>query len=82
MLGGDTPLGPPIVAGLEKEGYIVITSVASTNAVTSLESIGNGYVRALVLDPAEVSIGRPYRRTYLYLQPIRPSIAFHCSHVP
>ena len=55
VLGGDTPLGPPLIAGLEKEGYIVITSVASTNAVSSLESTGNGYVRALVLDPAEVS---------------------------
>lgn len=54
MLGGDTPLGPPLVAGLEQEGYIVIASVSTPDAVAELEAISSGYVKALVLNPQEV----------------------------
>ncbi|THU84909.1 hypothetical protein K435DRAFT_783587 [Dendrothele bispora CBS 962.96] len=53
VLGGDTPLGLPTVLDLEKKGYIVIASVATPEAVESLERKCHGYVRALVLNPAE-----------------------------
>ena len=54
VLGADSPLGPALISGLEKEGYIVIASVSTPDAVDDIESIGRGYVRALVLDPTEV----------------------------
>ncbi|THH27049.1 hypothetical protein EUX98_g7133 [Antrodiella citrinella] len=53
VLGGDLPLGLPLILDLEKQGYIVITSVSSSEAADELESQCHGYVRALVLDPAE-----------------------------
>lgn len=53
VLGGDSPLGLPLILDLEKKGYIVITSVATPEAVDEIESKCHGYVRALVLDPAE-----------------------------
>ena len=54
VLGGDSPLGAPLIAGLEKEGYIVITSVSDPDAVAEIEANGNGFVRALVFEPNEV----------------------------
>lgn len=54
VLGGDHPLGLPLIIELEQKGYIVITSVSTPEAVSSIESKGHGYVRALVLDPNEV----------------------------
>lgn len=56
VLGGDSPLGLPLIAELERKGYIVITSVSSPEAVDEIEARCNGYVRALVLDPSEVSV--------------------------
>ncbi|KAK1218851.1 hypothetical protein PQX77_018467 [Marasmius sp. AFHP31] len=53
VLGGDTPLGHPLVLDLEKKGYIVIASVTGPDAAEALERKSHGYVRALVLDPAE-----------------------------
>ncbi|KAG1877713.1 hypothetical protein DFJ58DRAFT_720496 [Suillus subalutaceus] len=53
VLGGDHPLGLPLIIELEQKGYIVITSVSTPEAVNSIESKGHGYVRALVLDPNE-----------------------------
>lgn len=53
VLGGDHPLGLPLIIELEQKGYIVITSVSTAEAVNSIESKGHGYVRALVLDPNE-----------------------------
>ncbi|KAI0672714.1 hypothetical protein C8Q78DRAFT_990143 [Trametes maxima] len=53
VLGGDFPLGLPLIQDLEKKGYIVITSVSTPEAVDEIESKCNGYVRALVLDPTE-----------------------------
>ncbi|KAK7467386.1 hypothetical protein VKT23_004442 [Stygiomarasmius scandens] len=53
VLGGDTPLGLPTILDLEKKGYIVITSVSTPEAVEPLERKCHGYVRALVLNPAE-----------------------------
>ena len=50
------PLGAPLISGLVKEGYIVITSVSNPDSVAEVEAAGNGYVRALVFDPAEVSL--------------------------
>lgn len=54
VLGGDNPLALPLILDLENKGYIVIASVSTSEAVESLESKCNGYVRALVLDPEEV----------------------------
>lgn len=54
VLGGDHPLAMPLIADLEKKGYIVITSVSTLQAVETIESECHGYVRALVLDPNEV----------------------------
>ncbi|KAF9227801.1 hypothetical protein BS17DRAFT_693724 [Gyrodon lividus] len=53
VLGGDHPLGLPLIMELEKQGYIVITSVSSPEAVSGIENKGHGYVRALILDPNE-----------------------------
>ncbi|KAG6334766.1 hypothetical protein ID866_4318 [Astraeus odoratus] len=53
VLGGDHPLGLPLILELEKKGYIVITSVSSAETIAAIESMGHGYVRALVLDPNE-----------------------------
>lgn len=55
ILGGDTPLGRPLIFDLEKKGYIVIASVSTPEAADALEHQCNGYVRALVLDPNEVT---------------------------
>lgn len=55
VLGGDTPLALPLIQDLEKNGFIVVTSVATPEAADELESRCNGYVRALVLDPVEVT---------------------------
>lgn len=55
MLGGDRPLALPLILDLEKKGYIVIASVATSDAVDDLEHKTHGYVRALVLDPSDVS---------------------------
>ena len=48
-------MGPSLISGLEKEGYIVITSVSDPDSVSKIEACGNGFVRALVFDPSEVS---------------------------
>ncbi|KAF8447844.1 hypothetical protein L210DRAFT_3619274 [Boletus edulis BED1] len=53
ILGGDHPLGLPLIMEFEKQGYIVITSVSSPETVSDIESKGHGYVRALILDPSE-----------------------------
>jgi len=44
-----------LVLGLEAQGYIVIASVSTPEAVDVLEGKAKGYVRALVLDPNEPS---------------------------
>jgi hypothetical protein len=56
VLGGDTPLGLPLILGLESQGYIVIASVATPEAADELERKCHGFVRALVLDPREVGL--------------------------
>ncbi|KAI0780424.1 hypothetical protein BD413DRAFT_488945 [Trametes elegans] len=53
VLGGDSPLGLPLIQDLEKKAYIVIASVSTPEAVEEVESKCQGYVRALVLDPTE-----------------------------
>lgn len=53
VLGGDHPLGLPLIIELEQKGYIVITSVSTPETVSSIENKGHGYVKALVLDPNE-----------------------------
>lgn len=56
VLGGDSPLGLPLILDLEQLGYIVITSVSTPEAGTAVEGRSHGYVRAIVLDPSEVRI--------------------------
>ncbi|KAI8982861.1 hypothetical protein BD414DRAFT_491360 [Trametes punicea] len=53
VLGGDSPLGLPLIEDLEKKGYIVITSVSTPEVVEQIEGKSHGFVRALVLDPNE-----------------------------
>ncbi|KAF8511118.1 hypothetical protein BU17DRAFT_97463 [Hysterangium stoloniferum] len=55
ILGADHPAGTSLVLGLEAQGYIVIASVSTPEAVDVLEAKAKGYVRALVLDPSEPS---------------------------
>lgn len=45
----------PLILDLERKGYIVIASVSSADFGDNLERRCKGYVRALVLDPNEVS---------------------------
>ncbi|KAF9267632.1 hypothetical protein L218DRAFT_954823 [Marasmius fiardii PR-910] len=54
VLGGDTPLGHPLVLDLERKGYVVVASVSHQDAADALERKCHGYVRALVLDPSEL----------------------------
>lgn len=56
VLGGDTPLGLPLILELEAQGYIVITSVCTPEAIHDIEQHTRGYVRAIVLDPSEVRL--------------------------
>ena len=56
ILGGDHPLALPLIADLEKKGYIEIASVSTLEAIETIEHKCNGYVRALVLDPGEVCV--------------------------
>jgi hypothetical protein len=56
VLGGDHPLAFPLIADLEKRGYIVIASVTSPETVDIIERKSHGYVCALVLDPNEVCV--------------------------
>ncbi|KAJ3980583.1 hypothetical protein F5890DRAFT_1540638 [Lentinula detonsa] len=51
VLGGDTPYGLSLILALEQQGYIIITSVSSTESGESLERTCHGWVRALALDP-------------------------------
>jgi hypothetical protein len=60
VLGGDHSLALPLIVGLEANGYIVITSVSTPEAVEAIEHKCNGYVRALVLDSHEVNMRPPY----------------------
>jgi len=53
VLGGDSSSGLPLILELERKGYVVITSVSTPEAVGEIERRCHGYVRALVLDPAE-----------------------------
>ncbi|TDL25016.1 hypothetical protein BD410DRAFT_766704 [Rickenella mellea] len=56
VLGGDTPLGFPLIRTLEQDGFIVIASVSTPEAGNELERRGNGFVRALVYNPQEPSM--------------------------
>jgi len=72
VLGGDTPLALPLIVDLEKKGYIVIASVSTPEAVDLLERKCQGFVRALVLDPNEVSLDAHLSmkcRSLLFTQP-------------
>ncbi|KAH9005339.1 hypothetical protein EDB86DRAFT_3190408 [Lactarius hatsudake] len=53
VLGGDHPVALSLILALEKKGFIIIASVATPEAVDELECVGNGYVKALVLNPFE-----------------------------
>ncbi|KIY50805.1 hypothetical protein FISHEDRAFT_9583, partial [Fistulina hepatica ATCC 64428] len=58
VLGGDSPLGLPLIKALEKR-YIVVASVSTPEAVDALERQCGPYFRALILDshvPATVPV--------------------------
>lgn len=40
----------------ESQGFIVVASVSSKEACAALESLGHGYIRALVLKAEEVGL--------------------------
>lgn len=65
LLGGDHPLALPIIHELEQQGYIIIASVESPEYVQELERKCNGFVRALALDPSDVSIHTPKSCIYI-----------------
>lgn len=76
LLGGDHPLGAALIRDLEDKGYIIITSVATLEAAETIESRTHGYVRALILDPSEVSdTHSTVISTYLY-NSLRPRLPF------
>jgi hypothetical protein len=56
VLGADHPLALPLILDLESQGYIVIASSESPERCDRLEAKCNGYVRALPLDPLDVSL--------------------------
>jgi hypothetical protein len=72
VLGGDRPIGLPLILDLEKRGYIVIASVEDSATVESIEAKTHGYVRALVLEPTNV---RPsiFRSTSTHRTPPSPT---------
>lgn len=57
ILGADSVLyGASVVRDFQRNGFIVIASVASGEAADALERDTEGYVRALVLDAEEVRL--------------------------
>lgn len=80
VLGGDSPLGASLIAGLEKEGYIVITSVSDPDSVAVIEANGNGFVRALVYDPSEVRLSCIHA-SELHTD-LNPNVAFYSATLP
>jgi hypothetical protein len=54
VLGADIAFGFQLVLELESRGFIVIATVSKSDTIEEIESNGNGYIRALVLDPTEV----------------------------
>lgn len=84
VLGGDTPLGVALILDLEKNGYIVIASVSTPEAVDEIEQQSHGYVRAIVLDPLEVCLASSktsISTQYLYNSQ-RPSRTFSAHFLP
>lgn len=55
VLGADSPVGVALATQLELAGFVVIASVSAAESISNFESQFNGYVKALVLDPEEVS---------------------------
>ncbi|KZT59000.1 hypothetical protein CALCODRAFT_494260 [Calocera cornea HHB12733] len=52
VLGADHPLGQPICASLEKQGYIVIATASTPSYASKLSKASSGFLRALPLEPA------------------------------
>lgn len=80
VLGGDHPLAMPLIEDLEHKGYIVIVSVSTIQAVEIVENKCNGYVRALILDPDEVSKFSIQKRFCIWL--IYFNLARHYTFLP
>ena len=72
VLGGDTPFALPIILELERKGYIVITSVSTSEATDYLEAQCKGYVKALVLDPFEVCAFIYFLSVFFALMQLQP----------
>ncbi|KAG8893951.1 hypothetical protein FRB99_001620 [Tulasnella sp. 403] len=63
VLGADSALGHLLVGELCSSGYIVVASVATPEAIPELDRLGKGYVKALVLDPADATSATPFFRS-------------------
>ncbi|EJU05650.1 hypothetical protein DACRYDRAFT_20073 [Dacryopinax primogenitus] len=53
VLGADHPLGLPVCASLEKQGYIVIATTSTPSYASKLTKASSGYLRIVPLEPAE-----------------------------
>ncbi|KAI0086144.1 hypothetical protein BDY19DRAFT_363148 [Irpex rosettiformis] len=51
----DEPLAFPLIESLQRCGYIVVASVRTLEAADKLERTSEGYLRAIVLDPSDLS---------------------------
>ena len=69
-------LGPALVQDLQSRGFIIIASVATPEAVSELEKKGKGYVKALVLNPHDVS----YVFLFCYIREVHFGLAALLDH--
>lgn len=63
---GAEGLGREIALDLEKRGFVVIATVKNASEVEILEKKSRGWMKALVLDPTEVSFLSPCFLYYGY----------------
>ncbi|KAF8682568.1 hypothetical protein RHS04_02339 [Rhizoctonia solani] len=62
LLGADHPFGLGLARDLVSRGYVVIASVSRAELADELESHGAGFIRALVLNPADPATLNPFLR--------------------
>ncbi|GAA6023036.1 hypothetical protein JCM11491_000369 [Sporobolomyces phaffii] len=63
VLGADSVQGREIALDLEKRGWVVIATVSDPDMVDKLEREGRGWIKVLVLDPAQSSSVSPFLRS-------------------
>ena len=84
VLGGNHPLGLPLIMELEAKGYIVITSVSSLGGVSAIESTSHGFIRALVLGQVRHCFVVRLNSPLVWYHPNIPPVAhiIHSSTTP